>query len=412
VSWDAQRSEIEESIPTAAPTAAVMPEVMAAGPAFPGAGQLGPSAVIALQRSAGNAAVNGIMRQASLQRCAGGDCHCENCAGKHQHEEEEEEEEGTGADEPGRLELLVPAQDVQGQAGGGLHTPDLEAMAAADTDQPQSDAEGLPVPGTAGPQAGEAATPAQRGLQREIARAARSRMVQRVATWSASAAKETNNLAAAVMNGTAAGVTWPTLNGTIFWSNAAARGALVKPTVTTAAAGTGFEAAVDTVPTNLASYDETVLSAGPWTTVVARGTVAAQFPALAQCSSSGDTTFRAIGDPSDAEMQAANRRHEDKHAADHKAAFDATIVPWDTKLTAAKAAGTKFQGTTAAEAEANLWKAMGGTPDEIADAFMAKCAAAVVAYHGSAAGGPIGAPTSPTAAADCSTSSAKYTNPS
>jgi hypothetical protein len=409
VSWDAQRSEIEQSVPTAAPmAAAVMPEVMAAGPGSPMAGPLGPGAVVALQRSAGNAAVNGIMRQATLQRCAGGDCHCENCAGKHEHEGEE----GTEGGELGRLELLLPEQDVQGQAGGGLHTPDLEAMAAADTDQPQTTPDGLPVPGAAGAQTDEAATPAQRALQREMAQVARSRLIQRVATWSASAPKETNNLAAAVMNGTAAGVTWPTLNGTVFWSNAEARGALVKPTVTTAAAGGGFEAAVDTVPTNLGSFDETVLSAGPWTTVVARGTIAAQFPALAQCSASGDTTFRAIGDPSDAEMQAANRRHEDKHAADHKAAFNATIVPWDTKLTAAKAAGTKYQGTTAAEAEANLWKAMGGTPDEIADAFMAKCAAAVVAYHGSAAGGPIGAPTGPTASADCSTSSAKYTNPS
>ena len=111
-------------------------------------------------------------------------------------------------------------------------------------------------------------------------------------------------------------------------------------------------------------------------------------------------------------MQAANRRHEDHHAADHAAAFNATIMPWDAKLTSAKAAGMKFAGATAAEAEAALWAHMGGTPDEIADAFMARCAAAVVAYHGSAAGGPIGAPTDPQASPDCSTSSAKYTNPS
>ena len=257
-----------------------------------------------------------------------------------------------------------------------------------------------------------ASAPAQRALQRAIADVARARMVQRVATWAAGPVHEVNNLASAVMNGTPAGVTWPTLNGSIFWSNAAARGALAKPTVTTTAAGAGFEAEVGTVPTNLGSYDETVLAAGPWTTVVARGTIATQFPALAQCSASGTTTFRAIGDPSDAAMHAANRRHEDHHATDHRDAFNATILPWDTKLTAAKAAGTKFAGATAAAAEAALWAAMGGTPDAIADAFMARCAAAVVAYHGSAAGGPIGAPTGATAAADCSTSSANYTNPS
>jgi hypothetical protein len=64
------------------------------------------------------------------------------------------------------------------------------------------------------------------------------------------------------MNGTPAGVTWPTLNGAIFWSNAAARGALAKPTVKTTATGATFEAEVDNIPTNLGSFDETVLAAG------------------------------------------------------------------------------------------------------------------------------------------------------
>ena len=278
----------------------------------------------------------------------------------------------------------LPAQDVQGQAGGGLHTPDLEAMAAADTDQPQT-ADGLPVPGTAGPQTDEAATPAQRGLQRAMAQAARSRLVQRVATWSASAPKETNNLAAAVMNGTAAGVTWPTLNGTIFWSNAAARGALVKPTVTTAAAGAGFEATVAdrphqprqlrrdgalrrTVDDRRVPGPRSPRDSRRWRSAPRRAT----------------TTFRAIGDPSDAEMQAANRRHEDKHAADHKAR-----VRCDHRAVghqAHRGQGGRDEVRRAAprpRPRPTCGRHMGGTPDEIADAFMAKCAAAVVAYHGS-----------------------------
>ena len=36
---------------------------------------------------------------------------------------------------------------------------------------------------------------------------------------------------------------------------------------------------------------------------------------------------------------------------------------------------------------------------------------AVVNFHNTPAGGPVGAPTNPTASADCSTSSAQYTNP-
>jgi hypothetical protein len=398
MSWESQqRTAIEEPVPV--PASPALATVMPAS-ASPGPASLDSGSVLALQRSAGNAAVNRLMRQATLHRCSGDAC-CEAC---------EEEREGEAEDEVERAER--PAQDVQGQAEVGLHTPNLEAMAAAAAELPAT-AGAVPAPGAEEQKEGEAPVPpAQRALQRAIAQSARSRLVSRVATWTAGPVHEVNNLAAAVMNGTAAGVTWPTLNGTTFWSNGEVRGALAKPTVTTTAAASGFEAEVGSVPTNLGSYDETVLAAGPWTTVVARGTIAARFPTLAQCSASGDTTFRAIGDPSDAEMQAANRRHEDHHATDHRDAFNATILPWDTKLMSAKAAGTKFAGATAAEAEAALWAHMGGTPDQIADAFMARCAAAVVAYHGSAAGGPIGAPTDPQASGDCATSSAKYTNPS
>jgi Flp pilus assembly protein TadG len=81
-------------------------------------------------------------------------------------------------------------------------------------------------------------------------------------------------------------------------------------------------------------------------------------------------------------------------------------------LTAAQTAGTTYSGATNAAAEAALYTAMGGTPDQVAAAFFNACQAAVIAYHSSAAGGPVGAPTGPTANADCTTSSANYTNPS
>ncbi|HKE74886.1 MAG TPA: hypothetical protein VKB57_14795 [Acidimicrobiales bacterium] len=241
-------------------------------------------------------------------------------------------------------------------------------------------------------------------------------VVQRAANFAAGPVHQVNNLAAAVVNGTPAGVTWPTLNGTQFWSNAAARAALNKPTLKVTAAGGaggGFDAQVDAVADNTGSFDETVLSAGPWRLNTTRGTIGALLPALAAACSGGNATrFRAYGKPSDVAMQRANRRHEDHHADDHKAAFNTTVLPWDQKLTQAKASGTKFHGATAAAAEAALWAAMGGTPDQIADAFMAACAAAVVAYHGSAAGGPIGAPTGPGSRSHCAISWAKYTNPS
>jgi hypothetical protein len=251
-------------------------------------------------------------------------------------------------------------------------------------------------------------------------RAAVQPAVQRDAAFGASPVNAVNNLANCVVNNQAVGVTWPTLNGTQFWSSAEVRGAIVRPTLKVtalpadpdAAGPKGFDAEVDVVPTNNASYNETVLSAGPWRLDTAKATIGAMLPALGSCSGAGNTRFRAYGDPSDAAMAAANRRHEDHHAADHKAAFEATVVPWDQKLAAAKAGGQKFNGATAADAEAALWAAMGGTPEQIADAFFNACAAAVVAFHGTAAGGPVGAPTSPGARSHCAISWAKYHNPS
>lgn len=243
--------------------------------------------------------------------------------------------------------------------------------------------------------------------------------IQRVATWAAGAVHETNNLANSVVNGPPVGVTWPTLNGNMLsgasWSTAGARAAIARPTLTfTAVAGTPatVNATVSTVPTNTGSFDETVLAAGPWSVGTTKARVGTMFPTLAACTGAGNSTFRAIGDPNDAHMFAANRRHEDHHAADHQAAFNGSIVPWDTRLTAARTAGTTYNGANNAAAEAALWAAMGGTPDAIADAFFNACQAAVIAFHGTAAGGAVQAPTGPTANADCSTASANYHNPS
>ncbi len=214
--------------------------------------------------------------------------------------------------------------------------------------------------------------------------------VQRVATFANGAVHETRNLADTVVNGTPVGTTIPVLNGTITRSGGQFQSALVKPTLlTTAVASGGFDAEVDTVPTNTGSFDETVLAAGPWRINTTKAFFHGLFPTVAGCTGAGATRLRAFGDPSDAAMQAANRRHEDHHAADIRAAFDAIIVPWDAKVTAAKAAGTKFHGTSAAAAEAALWTAMGGTPLEIATAFVTRVVSDSNAFHGTPAGGPV-----------------------
>lgn len=251
-------------------------------------------------------------------------------------------------------------------------------------------------------------------VQQGQAHQAANPMIQRFTNFDAKGAvHEVNNLAGAIVANTPVGVTWPTLNGTQFWSNAGVRAAMNRPTLkfSTQADGT-TNAEIDTIPYNVGSFDETVLAAGPWSTVAPKARIGTLHPSLAQCTGAGDSTFSAIGDPSDAAMFAANRRHEDHHATDHEAAFNASIEPWDSRLITESVLGSTFNGPTQADAEAALWRSMGGTPDDVADKYMAGCQAAVITYHGSAAGGPVGAPTNPQANADCSTSSAKYTNPS
>jgi len=214
--------------------------------------------------------------------------------------------------------------------------------------------------------------------------------VQRAATFSAGAVHETNNLANTVVNGAPVGVTTPVINGTVTATGAQLTAALARPTLTTtASAGGGFDAEISTVPTNVGSFDETVLSAGPWRIGTTKAFFHGLFPSVPGMGGAGATRLRAHGDPDDRAMQVANRRHEDHHASDTRAAFTNIVVPWDQKVTAAKAAATKYHGATAADAEAALWAAMGGTPDQIATALITRLVADTNAFHATAAGGPV-----------------------
>ncbi len=237
--------------------------------------------------------------------------------------------------------------------------------------------------------------------------------IQRVATWTDPVPNETNNLADTALNGVPAGVTAPMFNGAIGGALNGPR-VNVTPVVTCGIAGctVAFDATVATVPVNIGSVDETVLAPGPWRMVAPRATIGVLFPTLRQCRGAGNSNFRARGDPSDRAMFDANRRHEDQHATDRRDAFNGSVVPWDTSLTAARAAGTTFRGATVAAAQAALFAAMGGTAAQVTTACLAAGAAARDVYHATPAGGPVGAPTDPTAAADCSWSFARYNNPS
>lgn len=239
-----------------------------------------------------------------------------------------------------------------------------------------------------------------------------SPVLQRTATWGGATVHETNNLADVFLSGANVGATLQQLNGTALGSTADARGAIVSPTLSSASATSGgVNTQVAAVPTNTGNSDETVLGSGPWTRVAPKATVGAAFPALTACTGADPSTFRAKGRPSDAAMKTSNRRHEDHHVADHHAVFDATVGAWDIKLAAAVAAGTVFSGPTEADAVAALHAAMGGTPNQIADALFNNRIAAARAFHATAAGGNVTSE-NPASNADCTTSEVTSFNPS
>jgi len=243
-------------------------------------------------------------------------------------------------------------------------------------------------------------------------------IIQRVATFVAGTVSATTNLAAHLISGRRdAGFTPPTLNGTTILSAATAQGAIHAPALggRSNADGTA-DAWVNTVPTNEGSFTMQVPSAGPWSTVTTKANVAALFTSLgltaqAGCGTAGNTTFRVNGRPADADFAANVRTHEDLHAADHRTGFNNVIGGWDTRLEAARAAGTLFNGATAAAAEAALFTAMGGTPDQIATAQHNTWIALNNATHRgmtTATGGPA-TPSNSAADATCSTSSLDLT---
>ena len=106
-------------------------------------------------------------------------------------------------------------------------------------------------------------------------------------------------------------------------------------------------------------------------------------------NSSGHTIFQALGDPSDDAMFKASRRHEDHHADDIVSTFLGIIDAWDLQLDIAAGGGATYHGKTEADAEATLYSAMGGTPEEIADKYADTISDAIKNYHNSVQGGPV-----------------------
>jgi hypothetical protein len=246
----AYRGELEE----ATPGSRLTPPVAIPNVASLRGGPLHAQTMLALQRSAGNSAVNGLLRSAVVQRCgdAAGGCGCELCARSTQSHEADAEEVQLRLEQAEDGEVLPtdPDQGVHGQAVDGLEAGGraeeggvAESVGGAEDEMAEAEAEEAKGQGseTARSDGGwaDGTKLAQRLVQRTMAQEVRKRRIARRATWAAGPVHQVNNLADCVINGRAVGVTWPTLNGTQFWSAADASAAIQRPVLTTTAAAAG-----------------------------------------------------------------------------------------------------------------------------------------------------------------------------
>jgi hypothetical protein len=169
------------------------------------------------------------------------------------------------------------------------------------------------------------------------------------------------------------------------------------------------ECQITAVPNNVGSFDMSLPTAGPWRVTTTKANASALMTRIgltppAPCSTAGDTTFSINGSPSDADMVANLRTHEQHHATDHERVFNAVLVPWDNALTATLNAGTIFRGDSPTACEAALYRAVGDSPDDIATKLWNAWIGADRVFHATPAGA-VARPSNPQANADCSTSS-------
>lgn len=226
------------------------------------------------------------------------------------------------------------------------------------------------------------APPRLLALQRAVGNRAVAAVVQRQLTRSPTLQSTPFNLATNIVTGRELGITPAIINGNEIpvdaGSAAAIEAALVAPTVATTQSGTQFRARA-TAPVNTVGAHVKLPQPCPATTVDSPARIAMRLGLAEDKVRHGwiyrsakvevldrrqaNTTATIHGEPSDKQFDAEIKAHEMHHADDHWAAAQQILGAWDQKLSNPATVGT---GATAAEAEANLHQAAGGTPRQVA----------------------------------------------
>jgi hypothetical protein len=215
--------------------------------------------------------------------------------------------------------------------------------------------------------------------------------LQRAARFDPPQVHPTFNEAEQVVAGGPAGRTIGVLNGAKLLSHADGAAAMKAPDVGGRSTATGAECWVNSVPTNVGSADVTTLNNGPWSTATTKAVLGQIFNRNACLGAPpGPSTLIVKGDPSDVDVAAHVRAHEDHHVSDHKAAFNSTALNWDIALAGAASSHQVFSGADAPSCEAAIYSSIGGSPGDIAAQWMDAYTDAIVAFHATPQGAPVG----------------------
>ena len=127
---------------------------------------------------------------------------------------------------------------------------------------------------------------------------------------------------------------------------------------------------IENVANNELKIQAQWLTSPPWTVITTKGDVGREL-FLGMCSGTAPCTLTVNGKPDESVLAADTQHHELRHANDVAAAFESVFKPWDDKITLAWETGKVFSGPPA-KVNAELWKFLGGSPEEIAIKFVAE----------------------------------------
>ena len=147
----------------------------------------------------------------------------------------------------------------------------------------------------------------------------------------------------------------------------------------------GVKCRINTVPTNVGTTLEVVLTGGPWRLTTTKAELVERLK-LPDCGKPGRATYTVHGIPSEVAVAAANKKHEDQHARDMETAFNEVVVPWDQAMTSAQTSKQTFHGVDQTDCEKTLFAALGGMPDEIATKLANSVVSKAEEFHHSDAG--------------------------